>query len=148
VSRPWLLVVAVVIGVVASIAMIAAGWPERTPSQVVLLELAALPLQFAVAIGLAFLASRTRPLGRRGRIARWVCVGLAALGLLLVALAYATGARGLVHPGLALVWLGLLAAMVLLVVKLPRRRAGSLVSIIPAEEDDEVGDDSIESERD
>lgn len=136
-SRPWLVVTLVIYGVVASISMIVLGWPEDTPTQVALLELAALPLQAAVGLGLWHLSRRMRPLGSRGRLAAWLATGFAVAGLVLVGVAY-LGPRGLVHPGLALIWVGLLGAMLLVVVHLPRRPARELFRVLP---DDEGEDD-------
>ncbi len=136
-SRPWLVIVLVIYGVAASISMIVLGWPEQTPAQVALLELAALPLQAAVAVGLWYLSRRMRPLGSRGRLAWWIAIGVAAVGLALVGVAY-LGPHGLVHPGLALVWLAVLIAMVLVVAHLPRRPMRSLLRVLPEEEDEGV----------
>ena len=134
-SRPWLVITLVIYGVVASISMIVLGWPEETPAQIALLELAALPLQGAVGVGLWYLSRRMRPLGSRGRVTWWVSVGLTAVGLVLVGVAY-LGPRGLVHPGLALIWFGILLAMVLVVGHLPRRQMRELFRVLPDEDDD------------
>lgn len=142
-SRPWLVIALVIYGVVASISMIVLGWPESTPTQVVLLELAALPLQAALGVGLWYLSHRMRPLGNRGRLAGWISGGLAAVGLAMVGAAY-LGPRGLVHPGLALVWIGLLMALVLVVAHLPRRKVRELFRVLPDEEDDEAAEDGID----
>lgn len=139
-SRPWLVITLVIYGVVASISMIVLGWPEDTPTQVVLLELAALPLQAALAIGLWHLSRRMRPLGNRGRMAWWISLGLAAVGLVLVGVAY-LGPRGLVHLGLALVWIGLLMAMVLVVAHLPRREVRELFRVLPDDEEEPLEDE-------
>ncbi len=144
-SRPWLVITLVIYGVVASISMIVLGWPEDTPAQVVLLELAALPLQAAVGVGLWHLGRRARPLGSRGRVVWWIALGLAAVGLALVGVAY-LGPRGLVHPGLALVWVGLLMALVLVVAHLPRRPMQELFSVLPDDVDDaeeEPGEEEV-----
>ena len=135
-SRPWLVIALVICGVVASISMIVLGWPEDTPVQIALLELAALPLQAAVGVGWWHLSRRIRPLGSRGRVMWWIAVGLAAVGLVLVGIAY-LGPRGLVHPGLALIWFGVLAAMVLVVAHLPRRPVRELFRVLPDVEEDE-----------
>lgn len=140
--RPWIVIALVVYGVVASISMIVLGWPEETPAQVVVLELAALPLQAAVGVGLWYLSRRMRPLGSRGRLARWIAVGLAAAGLVLIGVAY-LGPRGLVHPGLALVWIGLLMALVLVVAHLPRRPMRELFRVLPDDEDEDLPADEV-----
>lgn len=134
-ARPWLVITLVLCGVIASISMIVVGWPEQTPVQIALLELAALPLQAAVGVGLWQLSRRMRPLGDRGRVARWVALGLAVVGLLLVAAGY-LGPRGLVHPGQALIWFAVLLAMVLVVTHLPRRRVRELLRVLPDDEDE------------
>ena len=41
-ARPWLVITLVLCGVIASISMSVVGWPELTPVQIALLELAAL----------------------------------------------------------------------------------------------------------
>lgn len=142
VSRPWFVSALVLLGVVVSVSMIVLGWPEENPAQIVLLELASLPLQAAVGVGLWYLSHRMLPLGRRGRVAGWIAAGLAVAGLGLVGAAY-LGPRGLVHPGLALIWTGLLLAMVLVVTHLPRRRMRELFRVLPDDEEDEdtPGDD-------
>lgn len=144
-SRPWLVITLVICGVVASISMIVLGWPEETSAQVVLLELAAVPLQVAVGVGLWQLSRRMRPLGSRGRVAWWIAAGLAATGLVMVGAAY-LGPRGLVHPGTALTWLGLLMAMVLVVAYLPRRPMRELFSVLPDDEGDDEGDDLLDGD--
>ncbi|MDQ7993806.1 MAG: hypothetical protein AAGC63_11900, partial [Propionicimonas sp.] len=122
------------------------GWPESTPAQVVMLELAALPLQASLGIGLWQLSRRMRAPGRRGRLALGIAAGLAGLGALLVALAYLTGPRSMVHLGLVLIWLGLLAAMLVVITHLPRRplRAGTFTAIAePGDADDDASDDPL-----
>lgn len=143
-SRPWLVIVLVIYGVVAAISMIVLGWPESNPTQVVLLELAALPLQAALALGLWHLSRRTRPLGSRGRVTRWIAIAIGGLGVLAIGLAYLTGPRGLVHLGLALVWLGLLVAMLLVVSHLPRRPVRELFRVLPDSDDEDDEDEDEE----
>ena len=46
-ARPWLVITLVLCGVIASISMIVVGWPEQTPVQIALLELAALEADLA-----------------------------------------------------------------------------------------------------
>lgn len=137
-SRPWLVITLVIYGVVASISMTVLGWPEETPAQVVLLELSTLPLQAALSVGLWHLSLRARPLGRRGRLARWLAVAVAGAGLILVGVAY-LGPRGLVHLGLALIWIGLLLGLVLVVTHLPRRQMRSQFTSLPDDEDADDG---------
>lgn len=144
-ARPWIIGILIGYGIIAAVAMIVLGWAESTPTQVVLLELAALPLQAALALGLWQLGRRMRAPGPRGRLALRVAAGLAGLGLVLVGLAYLTGPRGLVHAGLAVVWVGLLAAMLVVITHLPRHRlrTDSLFSVIPDpdEDDEDEGDE-------
>ncbi|MGC3955879.1 MAG: hypothetical protein QM804_16820 [Propionicimonas sp.] len=142
-SRPWLVITLVIYGVVASISMVVLGWPEETPAQVALLELSALPLQGALGVGLWHLSRRARPLGNRGRLARWLAVGLAGLGVILAGIAY-LGPRGLVHFGLALIWIGLLMGLVLVVAHLPRRPMRSQLSALPSEEDEDDQDEGLD----
>jgi hypothetical protein len=143
VSRPWLVITLVIYGVVAAISMIILGWPESTPAQVALLELAPLPLQGSLAVGLWFLSRRMRPLGRRGRVVWWIVLGIAAIGLALVGLAY-LGPRGLVPLGLSLVWVALLLAMVLVVSHLPRRTMRELFRVVPDEDEADEGVDLLD----
>lgn len=140
----------VVYGIVSAISMIILGWPESTPGQIAMLELASLPLQASVGIGVWYLSRRIRPLGPRGRLVLWIAAGLGGIGLLLVGLAYLTGPRGMVQLGVALIWVGLLIALVLVVAHLPRRpaRVGSLFSVLPEPEDDEEADDEVDEEID
>ena len=146
-TRPWIVGILIGYGVIAAVAMIILGWTEATPAQVVLLELAALPLQAALGLGLWHLARRMQPLGSRGRVALGVAAGLALVGLALVGFAYLTGPRGMVHPGLAAVWVGLLVAMLVVITHLPRRRlrAESLFTVL-AEDDEDDEDDEDPSE--
>ena len=111
-------------GVFVSVAMVLLGLPETNPAQSVLLELSSLPLSVAVGIGVWMLHERAdRPLGPRSL--RALLVGAAAVGsgLLLMVWAYAFGPRGVVHAGQGLIWLGLFAAMVVMVRRQPRARA-------------------------
>lgn len=142
-SRPWLVITLVIYGVVAAISMIILGWPESTPAQIVLLELAALPLQGSLAVGLWHLSRRMRPLGSRGRVVWWAILGIAGLGLGLVGVAY-LGPRGLVPLGLSLVWVALLLAMVLVVSHLPRRSMRELLRVLPDEDEADETDEGVD----
>jgi hypothetical protein len=86
-----------------------------------------------------------RPPGDRGRLALRVAAGMGGLGLVLLGLAYLTGPRSMVHLGLALVWLGLLVALLVVLTHLPRRpmRADSFTAIgddedLPEDEPDDL----------
>lgn len=112
-----------VAGVLVSVAMVVIGLPEANPTQSVLLELSSLPLSFSVAMGIVMLQRRAlAPLGRRARVVLQMGLALVALGLLLMVWAYLPGPRGLVQAGQLLVWLGLLAALLVMIRRLPRRQ--------------------------
>lgn len=105
-------------GVLLSVILILIGLPEQTATQEVMLELSALPLSVALAAGdLILLERAVRHPGPRGR--RLLLGGslLAALGLVLVALAYLSGPRGLVQFGQFLIFLGL-GAVLLVAIRL------------------------------
>ena len=115
--------------------------------QTVLLELSSLPLSFAVAVGIVILDRRAeRPLGRRTRRVLLAGLGSVALGLLMMMWAYLPGPRELVHVGQSLVWIGLFAALLVAIRRLPRRR---FTSYHVVEEDDEDGavEDPADSEQ-
>lgn len=112
-----------VAGVLVSVAMVLVGLPEATAAQSVLLELSALPLSISVAACVAILHLRAdKPIGRRSRAVLAAGTGVGAFGLVLMAWAYLVGPRDLVHTGQVLVWLGLLAALVVMIRRQPRQR--------------------------
>lgn len=120
--RSWIIAALAVAGVGTTVGMVLLGWPEANPGQVVLLELAAVPVQLSVALGLWHLHRLgTRPSAGASR-ALGVLAGVSGIGLLLVLLAYLTGPRGLAHLGQSVVWLALLAGLVVIVRRLPRPR--------------------------
>ena len=122
-------------GVLFGVAMVVIGYPEAKPVQSVLLELSSLPLSFSVAVGVVMLSRRAeRPLGKRTRAVLLTGLGLVALGLLLMMWAYLPGPRELVHVGQIAIWLGLFAALLVAMKRLPRRR---FTSYHVTEEDDE-----------
>jgi hypothetical protein len=128
-----------VAGVIVSVAMVVIGFPEANAVQSVLLELSSLPLSFSVAVGIVILDRRaTGPLGRRSRVVLLSGLGLIALGLVLIMWAYLPGPRELVHLGQLLIWLGLLAALLVTIRRLPRRRFSSYHVV---ETDDGAGDE-------
>lgn len=111
-------------GVLAGVTMVVLGLPETSPAQSTLLELSSLPLSASVAAAVLLLHRRTdRPVGPRSRVALAGGAASVAFGLVLIAWAYLTGPRSLVHTGQALVWLGLLAALLVMLRRQPRRRA-------------------------
>lgn len=111
-SRIRPLAIVATLGVVASIAMVVYGLSESTPSQQLALELSALPLSVSLAAGDAILLSTgdRRP-GPRGRMVVTGGAVVSLFGLLLMAFAYLTGPRGIVHLGQFLVFVGLLLAL-------------------------------------
>ncbi len=134
-----------VAGVLVSVAMVLVGLPEATPAQSVLLELSALPLSVSVGAGVLILHRRaTRPIGDRSRRALVAGGAVGALGLLLMAWAYLGGPRDLVHTGQVLVWLGLLAALLVMIRRQPRRR---ITRFHVPEEADEGGLDEAQADR-
>lgn len=122
--RTIVLAAVAVAGVLVSVAMVVTGLPEATTAQSVLLELSSLPLSVSVGAGVLILHRRAaRPVGPRSRVVLVAGAVLGALGLALMALAYLSGPRDLVHTGQALVWLGLLAALLVMIRRQPRRRS-------------------------
>lgn len=121
VSRVILIAIAL-IGVIASIAMVVIGLPEVNEVQSALLELAMVPTSVSLAAALGLLAQRARPAGRRSRVVL-AGAGIASLaGATLMVLAYLLGPRALVHLGQALVFVGLLAALLVSIRLQPSRR--------------------------
>jgi len=124
-----------VAGVLVSVTMVLVGLPEATPAQSVLLELSALPLSVSVGAGVLILHLRAdRPIGRRARTVLVAGTAVGALGLVLMAWAYLSGPRDLVHTGQVLVWLGLLAALFVMIRRQPRQRTTRFH--VPAEDDE------------
>nr|WP_300142513.1 hypothetical protein [Propionicimonas sp.] len=147
VSRVLLPAVALA-GVLLSVAMVLLGLPEATPAQSVLLELSSLPLSVSVAVGVVMLHLRaSRPVGRRSRMVLIGGGAAAALGLVVMIWAYGVGPRGLVHGGQLLVWLGLLAALLVMLRRQPRRRM-TRFSLAPDDESDEADEAAADPERD
>ena len=110
--RIRLLSVVAALGVLASIVMVVLGLSEATAAQQVALELSALPLSVALAAGDAILLSTgSRQPGPRGRMVVAGGAGLSLLGLLLMAFAYITGPRTIVHLGQFLIFVGLLLVL-------------------------------------
>ena len=136
-----------VAGVIVSVAMVVIGYPEANAVQTVLLELSSLPLSFAVAVGIVILGRRVdRPLGRRTRMVLLAGLGLIALGMIVMIWAYLPGPRELVHIGQLLVWVGLLAALLVTIRRLPRRRI-SRYHVVERDEDDEGVEDPADSDQ-
>ena len=136
-----------VAGVIVSVAMVVIGYPEANAVQTVLLELSSLPLSFAVAVGIVILGRRVdRPLGRRTRMVLLAGLGLIALGMIMMIWAYLPGPRELVHIGQLLVWVGLLAALLVTIRRLPRRRI-SRYHVVERDEDDEGVEDPADSDQ-
>ncbi|MGB2766141.1 MAG: hypothetical protein WBC14_03525 [Propionicimonas sp.] len=137
--RSWIIATLAVAGVGLAASMVVLGWSEATPTQVALLELASLPLQLAFGMGLWHLHGRGTPPDARDRRRQAALAALGCLGLLLVAAAYLGGPRGLVHFGQSVVWLALLAALVLIVRRLPRPRFTHSTFIADQEADAPAG---------
>jgi len=133
VPRSWIVAALAVAAVAVGVGMVLLGLPEATPTQTVLLELSSLPLSAALALGVWTVAGRLRPWSP---VTRWAltAAGVAvATGLGLIATAYLAGPRTLVHLGQTVVWLSLLAAMLYVIARSPRRQASRFRLI---EEDD------------
>lgn len=110
-----------IVGVMASLTMILVGLPEANPTQTALLELSSLPLSVAALAAVVLLWQWAgSPIGPRSRrILRGALAG-AGLGLVLMALAYLTGPRQLVHTGQLVIWLSVFLVLVVLF-RRPRR---------------------------
>ncbi len=114
-------------GVLLSVGMVLVGLPEANAAQSVLLELSSLPLSASVGVGVLMLHRRAVvPVGRRSRVVLIAGAAFIAFGLVLMAWAYTVGPRDLVHTGQLLVWLGLLAALLVMIRRQPRQRATRL----------------------
>lgn len=139
--RTLVLAAVAVAGVIVSVAMVLVGLPEATPAQSVLLELSALPLSVSVGAGVLILHLRAdRPIGGRSWTVLVAGTAVGALGLLLMAWAYVSGPRDLVHTGQVLVWLGLLGALLVMIRRQPRQRMTRFH--VPAEEDGDEDDEA------
>lgn len=144
--RTLVLSAVAVAGVIVSVAMVVIGYPEANGVQTVLLELSSLPLSVAVAVGIVILGRRVeRHLGQRTRIVLLAGLGFIALGVMMMIWAYLPGPRELVHVGQLLVWIGLLAALLATIRRLPRRRF-SRYHVVEGDEDDEGVDDPTDPE--
>jgi len=111
-SRIRQLVIVAISGVAISIFLTIFGLPESTPNQIIALELGALPLSIALAAGNLILIERAqRAPGPRGRLGLIIGSVTSGFGLVVMALAYLTGPRGLVQFGQFLVFLGLLGVL-------------------------------------
>ncbi len=125
-TRPSLIVSGVVslALVVLGFWMVVAGWPMRTPAQVTLLDLAQLPMAGAVLVAIVEMTWARRLWLRSPRIFAGVfgpaAVAL-ALGVMLVAVAYATSMRSYSGTGQLFIWVGVGLAFVYLAVDSLRR---------------------------
>lgn len=145
-SRVILPAVAVA-GVLLSVGMVLVGLPEANPAQSVLLELSSLPLSASVGVGVLMLHRRAVvPVGRRSRVVLTAGAAVVAFGLVLMAWAYAVGPRDIVHTGQLLVWLGLLAALLVMIRRQPRQRASRL-DLLDPDPDDDADDASADPDR-
>ncbi len=120
--RSWIIAALALAGVGTTVAMVVLGWPEANPVQVVLLELAAVPIQVAFALGLWHLHGLGTRASANSDKVLGVLAGVGGVGLLLVLLAYLTGPRWLAHFGQSVVWLALLGGLFVIVRTLPRPR--------------------------
>lgn len=120
--RSWIIAALALAGIGTTVGMVVLGWPEANPAQVVLLELAAVPLQVSFALGLWHLYGLGTRASNHGDKVLGALTGVSGVGLLLVLLGYLSGPRGLVHFGQSVVWLALLVGLVVIVRGLPRPR--------------------------
>jgi len=134
--------------------MVVAGWPMETPAQLVLMDLAQLPMAAAVLVAIVEMTY-----GRRlwvGSPRRFVTVfgpgaGLVLAGLVMMVVAFVAPARHLVGTAHLLVWTGLGIAFVYLAVdSVQRDIRGSRPALQPVDadeydellsDDDELWDD-------
>jgi hypothetical protein len=104
--------------------MVVAGWPERTPAQETLLDLAQLPMAAAVLVGIVEMTWSRRLWLRSPKVFAGV-FGPAAfallLGVVLVVVAYATSLKTYSGTGQLFIWLGVGLAFVYLAVDSLRR---------------------------
>lgn len=118
--------------------MVITGWPEQTPTQEALLDLAQLPMAAAVLVGIVEM-TWTRRLWLRSRtvfVGVFAPAGVALLvGVVLVAVAYGTGLP-YSGTGQLLIWLAVGLAFVYLAVDSLRREVTDHRALLF----DEVGD--------
>ncbi len=143
-TRPSLIaaIAVSVVLVVVGFWMVIAGWPERTPTQEALLDLAQLPMAGAVLVGIVEM-TWSRRLWLRSRK---VFVGVFApagaallLGVVLVAVAYGTGLP-YSGTGQLLIWIGVGLAFVYLAVDSLRREVTDPRTLLFEELEGEEGD--------
>ena len=120
--RSWIFASLAFAAVLVGVGMIVLGLPEATPAQIALLELSSLPLSAALGLGVAHLASKLRPLpGVSLQVLLIASSGGVLVGLAVILTAYVVGPRSWVHLGQLVIWMSLLAALVAVVSRLPRR---------------------------
>lgn len=113
-SRTVQLSLIAIVAVVLSIVMLVYGLPEQTAGQTLALELGTLPLSVALAAGDLMLLDRAKRQPSAGARRGLVSGGaLSGIGLILMALAYLTGPRGLVQFGQFVVFVGLLIVLLI-----------------------------------
>jgi hypothetical protein len=104
--------------------MVVTGWPEQTPTQTALLDLAQLPMAAAVLVGIVEMTWARRLWLRSPKVFAGV-FGPAAfallLGLVLVVVAYRTPLHAYSGTGQLLIWIGVGLAFIYLAVDSLRR---------------------------
>lgn len=126
--------------VLLGIWMVVAGWPLETPTQNTLLDLAQLPMAAAVLVGIVEMTWTRRLWLRSPKIFAGV-FGPAAvalvLGVVLVAVAYATSVDSYSGTGQLFIWIGVGLAFVYLAVDSLRREVTDPRTLLFEELDDD-----------
>lgn len=126
--------------------MIVTGWPMSTPVEVLLMDLAQLPMSAAVGVGIVQL-TWSRRMWIRSPKAFWTIFTPAAIatgiGLVLLVIGV-LGPRGLVGPAQVLIWIGVGLAFTYLAVDSLRREVNEarpfLMSRVSDDSDDGIDD--------
>jgi hypothetical protein len=128
-----------VVLVVLGFWMVVTGWPQQTPAQNTLLDLAQLPMAAAVLVGIVEMTWSRRLWLRSPKVFAGV-FGPAAvallLGVVLVALAYGTSLHSYSGTGQLFIWIGVGLAFVYLAVDSVRREVSDPRTLLFEDLDD------------
>ena len=120
--------------------MVVAGWPQQTPTQNTLLDLAQLPMAGAVLVGIVEMTWTRRLWLRSPKVFASVFgpAGFALLlGIVLVVVAYGTSLKAYSGTGQLFIWVGVGLAFVYLAVDSLRREVTDPRTLLFEELDDE-----------
>ena len=120
--------------------MVVAGWPQQTPTQNTLLDLAQLPMAGAVLVGIVEMTWTRRLWLRSPKVFASVFgpAGFALLlGIVLVVVAYGTSLKAYSGTGQLFIWVGVGLAFVYLAVDSLRREVSDPRTLLFEDIDDE-----------